>query len=285
MKKSRSAVSRMLLVALFVLVVAAGNVLASEMFFESFNAAGVDNGPTVDTIFTLTKPTAISSIVNYHWNYSQGQDPNLVAGWIGIEQIVAGAANVEMGKWPAVGRVGAYGMTNVLWVATANVLLGPGTYKVTDSNPETWSYAAYSYAPYGWPDGANWEINKGFSQIFSAASATATVPANGATAVSTRQPLTVNFSENVVQGPAWDKITATYLNYSGTKPVVTTIPLSKSLRNNVLKLTPKTPFKGHALITVTIPAGSVVDLGGTSSSGALDPAPSKAYQYTFTTAP
>lgn len=277
---------------LFALALATGgvnNAQSAEMMYNSFNAAGVDNGPTVDTTFTLTKPTAISSIINYHWNYGAGKDPNAAIGWIGIEQVVNGAANVQLGRWPAFGKVGAYGMTNVFWVANPNLLLGPGTYKIVDSDPATWSFAGYSYAPVGtepYGDGVNWELYKGFTQIFAAASATATSPAAGATGVAVKQPLTITFSENVAQGPAWNNITATYVNYAGTAPVTVTVPLTKSLKGKVLTLTPRTAFRAHALVTVTLPAGSVVDAGvAVPGFGSLPSAPSAAYQYTFSTAP
>ena len=251
------------------------------MLYNSFNAGGVSNGPTVDTTFTLSKPAAISSIVNYHWNNSYGVDPNLVIGWIGIQQITSDGTAVEIGKWPAIGKTGAYGATNVLWVASPNIQLSAGTYKITDSDASTWSYCDYNYN-----DGPNWAPGKGFTQIYAAATATATLPANDATAVTAKQPLSITFSENVAQGPAWNSITATYVNYVGTKPTTVSVPLSKSLKGNVLKLTPATSYRTHALVTVKIPAGSVVDLGITNSvAGILDAAPSGAYQYTFTTTP
>ena len=257
---------------------------ASSMVFNSFNAAGVSNGPTVGTTFTLTQTTTVSSIVNYHWNNMSGHDPNLVAGWIGIEQVVNGFPNVEIGRWPAIGKVGAYGATNVLWVVSPNMQLGAGTYKITDSNPETWSFADWIWSPD--TNGADWTPGKGFSQIYTAASATATLPVNGATGVTAKQPLTITFSENVAQGPAWNNITASYINYSGTTPTTVNVPLSKSLKGNVLKLTPTGSYRKNALVTVKLPAGCVVDLGKTESvAGILSAAPAGAYQYTFTTAP
>jgi hypothetical protein len=286
----RFKVSRLLTVAMFVLAFAAGGVqsaLSTELIFNSFNAAGVGNGPTVDTTFTLTKPTTIATIVNYHWNYGAGQDSNLVIGWIGIEQIVSGEPNVEIGRWPVIGNKTA--PVNVMWFANANVLLGPGTYKIIDSDPATWSYANYSYAPVGtvpYGDGVNWEVNKGFSLIYAAATVTATTPANHATGVSIKQPLTITFSEKVVKGPAFNNITATYINYAGTKPTTVTVPLTKTLTGNVLKLTPTASYGSHALVTVKIPAGSVVDLASvTPGITVVDPAPSASYQYTFSTSP
>lgn len=285
MLKNRRNVSHLFSLVLFVLVLATGgvkNAQSAELIFNSFNAAGVSNGPTVDTTFTLTKSTTISSIANYHWNYQAGLDPNLVIGWIGIEQIVSGSANVEIGKWPVVAKAGAYGALNVMWVVSPNVLLGAGTYKIVDSDNATWSYADYAYGG----DGVDWAPGKGFTQIYSAAAATATTPANGLTAVSIKQPLTITFSENVVPGPAWNNITATYINYAGTLPTTVSVPLIKTLSGKVLKITPKSSYGAHALVTIKIPAGSVADLGVTSSvAGTLASAPSGAYQYTFSTAP
>lgn len=280
-------VHRLFSLVVFVMALVAGgvkNARSSEMIFNSFGAAGVSNGPTVETTFTLTKPTTISSIVNYHWNNMAGQDPNLVIGWIGIEQIVSGSANVEIGRWPVVGRIGAYGAVNVMWVASPNVLLGAGAYKIIDSDSATWSYTDYPWG--GGGEGANWVPGQGMSQVYAATKATDTVPANGAVAVTVKQPLTITFSENVVQGPAWNSITASYINYSGAVPVTVNVPLTKTLSGNVLKITPKGSYGAHAFVTVKIPAGSVADLGVTESvAGILSAAPSGYSQFSFSTAP
>lgn len=283
MKKSSHNVLRILFFALIVSMGVATNALSSELIYNSFNAAGTASGPTVPTVFTLTKPTTIAAITNYHWNSGIGQDPDLVNGWIGIEQIVSDSESVMIGRWPAFGKPGAYGAPDTWWYAYPNTQLGPGTYKVVDSDNGTWSYTTYSYP--GYADGPNWELNKGFTQIFAAATVTATSPVDGAVNVDSKQAVTITFSEKVNPGPAWDTITITYLKNNDKCPIIKSVPITKSLSDNVLTIVPEEKYRHNKLIAVTLPAGSLQDTG-TNPPGATQPEPAYplgAYQYTFST--
>ena len=286
MKNRSNRVSLVLFFFLFGLVVCSGGVstsFASELIYNSFNAAGTANGPTVDTVFTLTKPTTIAAITNYHWNNGAGQDPGLVNGWIGIEQLVSGADNVVVGRWPATGKPGAYGAPNTWWYAYPNTLLGPGTYKIVDSDSATWSYTGYSY--YGYEDGPDWAAGKGFTQMFAAAGVTAISPADGANGIGSKQAVKITFSENVVPGPAWNSVEISYMKNSDYGPVKKVVPTSKSLSGNVLTLVPAEKYRENTLITVTLPAGSLMDNGMTPPGGTQpEPAyPTGAFRSNFST--
>ena len=279
--------TRLLFLVVLGFVVSTGvatNAQSAEMIYNSFNAAGVYNGPTVDTTFTLTKPTTIAAIINYHWNGQAGQDAGAVNGWIGIEQIVSGTENVVIGRWPAVSKSGAYGAPNTWWYVYPNVPLAPGTYKIVDSDPATWSYADYSY--YGIPDGPDWAPSKGFTYLYAAATVTATDPVNGATGVGLMQPVTITFSENVVPGPAWDMIEIVhYKNNVKKQKVKSNAPVTKTLNGNVLVILPTENYQDNALMTVILPAGSVEDNGlyPPGSTNRESDFPAGAYQYTFST--
>ena len=279
----KNSVSRWLFLALFGLVISTGvvtNALSAELIYNSWNGAGTANGPTVDTVFTLTKPTTIAALVNYHWNNGAGQDAATVNAWIGIERIVSGKPNVLVGQWPVTSKPGAYGMEDTWWYAYPNLLLAPGTYKIIDSDPATWSFTDGGSA-----DGPDWEAGKGFTQVLAAAEVTTTVPANGATGVKQMQALTITFSENIAPGPAWDKITITYPTYSGKKQIIKSVPVIKTLSGNVLVITPKERFQENTLMTVTLPAGSLQDTGN-SPWGTPQPEPAypaAAHKYTFIT--
>lgn len=83
----------------------------------------------VGASFTVAEDTVITSIENYHYG------PETPPGQIGL---VAGDGTM-VGPWQAVGREGQGGVANAYWTVTPNVVVGPGTYTVWDSEPSTWS--------------------------------------------------------------------------------------------------------------------------------------------------
>jgi hypothetical protein len=83
----------------------------------------------VGASFAVTEETMIISIENYHYG------PETPPGQIGL---VAGDGTM-VGPWQAVGRDGQGGVANAYWTVTPNVVVGPGTYTVWDSEPSTWS--------------------------------------------------------------------------------------------------------------------------------------------------
>lgn len=176
MKKCLSVMSRWLCLLLYGVALAtggAGSAWADEVIFNSWNGDGTYNNPTVDPVFTLSKATTISKISNYHWNNYAGQDASLVNGWIGIDQVISASESVSIGRWPATSTDGAFGSKNTWWLAYPNIQLAPGTYKVTDSNRETWSYTVSDY----YHMGNDWAAYKGFSEIWAAPATCVNPPA------------------------------------------------------------------------------------------------------------
>lgn len=148
------------------------------------------------------------------WNNGAGSDASLVNGWIGIDRVVSATRTVPVGRWPATSTVGAFGMPNTFWYAYPAITLPAGTYRVVDSDHATWSYTTTnSFAYLG--VGTDWEPGKGFSQIMAHTPVvSATTPASMATGVAITSPVTLTFDGPVQPGPAWSKITLSYLRSS-----------------------------------------------------------------------
>lgn len=285
MKKGVQLVSRYLVLLICGFVIAAAGAAparATQVVYSGWSGDGVTNDPTVDTVFTLTVPTNIAAIYNYHWNDGMGQDASQVGGTIGIDQI-SETESVVIGKWPATSwstQPGA--VTNTGWVAYPNILLGPGTYKVVDSDKATWSY---SYGNY-WGSGTDWETGKGFSHIEASAGVTATQPVNNAVNVALMQPVTITFSKEVLSGAIWDQIVnrdilasssldrieISYLKNDGIRGIV---PTTKTVSGSSVIITPIKGYRPNTVYTVNLPAGSVMD---------VMTFPSAPYQFFFKTA-
>jgi hypothetical protein len=84
----------------------------------------------------LDNSVTLTYIDTYHWNNGIGVKP----GKIGL---IDGNGK-QYGPWQAVGQAGQGGVPDALWVVRPNVKLPTGTYIVTDSNPETWSFNSKS---------------------------------------------------------------------------------------------------------------------------------------------
>jgi hypothetical protein len=102
-------------------------VSAADLF-RNYNLDPVEDGPREPTAFTLKVPSKITGLETYHWNGSHG----VKAGTIGLKD--------KDGK--LYGPFPAEGTTN--WIATAEILVPPGTYTVIDSDPATWSHNSAS---------------------------------------------------------------------------------------------------------------------------------------------
>ena len=83
------------------------------------------------TTFTLGTSWWATEIRTYHWNNGQGATPGTIT--------LVGDNGVIYGPWQASGEPGSGGVANAYWVIEPNVVLGPGTYIVADSDPDTWS--------------------------------------------------------------------------------------------------------------------------------------------------
>jgi len=105
--------------------------------FDTFNIAPVTQqagGPPNATTFTLSGASWISTVETYHYNNGNGA----TAGTLSLQD---GSGHV-FGPYPAVGYTAqsVVGTPSVAWIATFNLYLGPGTYTVIDSDPNTWSF-------------------------------------------------------------------------------------------------------------------------------------------------
>lgn len=258
----------LLLCGLTMALTSTSPALAGQVIYSGWAADGVANNPTVDTVFTLSEPTNIAAIYNYHWNDGAGQDASLISGTIAIEQIISETERTEIGRWPATSWTTNPGaVVNTGWVAYPNILLGPGTYKVVDSDPATWS-ASYG----GMGAGVDWAAGKGYTHIETSAGVMATQPLNNGNSVALGQAVTVTFSQELLSGSfweqapasdrvvfpgyAWDKIEVSYVKNIGTRII---IPTTKTVNGNTLTITPVNPYRPNTLYTVTLPAGSVTD--------------------------
>ena len=94
--------------------------------FNNGNSSGVINNPTGGpTTFTINDSYKVTLIIDYHWNNGQGAS----AGTIGLKD----ANGKVIGTWPVTVRSGVY------WDVIPNVVIGPGTYTVVDSDLSTWA--------------------------------------------------------------------------------------------------------------------------------------------------
>ncbi len=103
----------------------------STVLFDNGNIAGVDNGPSQPTTFSLSTAHVITLIQNYHWNSARGATP----GTIGLRD-----ANGRLyGPWQSVGSPGQGGVPNAYWTVRPDIMLPAGVYSVIDSHPASWS--------------------------------------------------------------------------------------------------------------------------------------------------
>ena len=100
------------------------------------NIGVVSNNPTSPPTFTLTDTYQIISITNYHWNNAKGASP----GTIGLKD----STGKTYGPWSVTTRSGQGGVPNAYWDAKPDIILGPGTYTVIDSDTSTWSHNSES---------------------------------------------------------------------------------------------------------------------------------------------
>lgn len=117
------------LAACLLLALSAG-AQTPQVFFSTFNSGAVGNRPTAATVFTLSQPMRVTSILTYHWNHGRGSP----AG--NVELLAAGGR--VYGPWPATASSGS-GAPNVNWTVNPDIVLSAGNYTVLDSDAATWS--------------------------------------------------------------------------------------------------------------------------------------------------
>lgn len=101
--------------------------------FSNNNIGGVSNNPASPTTFTLDDTYKINMITTYHWNNGRGASP----GTIGLKD----SRGNTLGTWTATTTrlQGQGGVPNAYWDVAPDIILGPGTYTIVDSDPSTWS--------------------------------------------------------------------------------------------------------------------------------------------------
>lgn len=103
-------------------------------FFDNGNIYAVQNQPTRNTVFTLSKPTHLTKLTTYHWNDGFGAK----AGTIALRK----STGETYGPWETDGLPGQGGVPSAYWVVEGDIELPAGTYTVIDSDPSTWSQNA-----------------------------------------------------------------------------------------------------------------------------------------------
>lgn len=113
--------------------VAVGYVVESEVIFDNNNIHGVSSNPTADTVFTIAGSYTITYLQTYHWNGGAG---TASPGQISLQH----SDGTTYGPYTALGQEGYGGASNAYWYIQPEVTIKPGTYRVIDSDPSTWSY-------------------------------------------------------------------------------------------------------------------------------------------------
>ncbi len=102
------------------------------ILWTSFNTAGVSNGPSKPTVFTIEEGESwrVYSVMTYHWNDASGATPGTIT-------LLKDGENIA--EWQTVGTDGMYNVADANWIAYTDIVLEPGEYEVIDSDRETWS--------------------------------------------------------------------------------------------------------------------------------------------------
>ncbi|MDD4169315.1 MAG: hypothetical protein PHD36_03490 [Desulfotomaculaceae bacterium] len=98
---------------------------------DTMNIAGVYNGATVPTTFSVSSPHLVTYISTYHWNNARGVPGGTIA--------LQGSDGKVYGPWQVSTRPGQGGVPNAYWEVEPNIVVPAGTYTVIDSDPATWS--------------------------------------------------------------------------------------------------------------------------------------------------
>jgi YVTN family beta-propeller protein len=157
-------VLKLALIASCLLITSTLVLAGDQPIYDSWNADGVSNNPSIDPTITISSSSKISKIGDYHYNNGSGQDPAAINGKISIYDNASGTL---IGSWAAstLENTDDLGFTclgpNMCWGAHPNVTLKPGTYRIVDSDPSTWSYSTTNT----FPRGADWAPFKGFSYV------------------------------------------------------------------------------------------------------------------------
>lgn len=114
----------------FVEVTVSDVAVDDEEIFNNWNIAGVQNGPTNPTEFTIDRPRLITAVSNYHY-FNGGIFPGTIS--------FRHSDGTIYGPWQTYGTVGQGGVVNAYWNCYPLETIKAGTYTVVDSDPPTWS--------------------------------------------------------------------------------------------------------------------------------------------------
>ncbi|GEM_PF-2559165 len=104
---------------------------SDPVIYSNSNIAAVQSGPRLATTFTINESYKITWMYSYHY-FNRGVKP----GTISLVHI----DGTTFGPYQATGAIGQGGVANAYWVIQPNVTIKPGTYRVVDSDPSSWSY-------------------------------------------------------------------------------------------------------------------------------------------------
>jgi hypothetical protein len=104
-----------------------------ETIFEVVNGLAVSNGGK-PVSFSLTTARRVREISTYHWNDAKGSKAlgTITLSGHGGTQTFKATRTME----------GQGGVPNAYWIVDLDVMLQPGTYKISDSDPSTWAQNA-----------------------------------------------------------------------------------------------------------------------------------------------
>jgi hypothetical protein len=107
--------------------------VTETQLYATANGDSVSPGVSVPSRFNVESGSVtVVSLKTYHNVAPHGLKS---AGQIGLR----GSDGKVYGPWQATGSPGPGGEANAFWTATVDVVLPPGTYTITDSDPSTWS--------------------------------------------------------------------------------------------------------------------------------------------------
>ena len=101
--------------------------------YSNSNTGPVKVGATAPATFTVESGSVrVTGLTTYHYVEPKGVASS---GDVGI----VGSSGHLYGIWTTTGLTGQDGVKNASWVAMFDIVLTPGTYTITDTDPSTWS--------------------------------------------------------------------------------------------------------------------------------------------------
>ena len=113
---------------------AEARLIGFDVFGSNFQPGGINTDSKYYPEVTIEKDVMLRVVNTYHWNDGYGSTP----GVISIYDVTDGGEEL-LGEWDALGRAGGQ-IPNVNWDIFPDIELKAGhTYRIVDSDPESWS--------------------------------------------------------------------------------------------------------------------------------------------------